>query len=118
MSKRIVLACLGVALVGATRAANVLVDPTRPVSATDSATAVADSTGVRVQAIMSRAGSRVAIVDGKLVRAGDRIANILIEEVTPEGVRYSQGGQSVFVRLQCPKQLPVRRAPVPQRDVP
>ena len=107
-----------IALAGAAQAGNLLVDPTRPASAPESAGAVSESGGVHVQAIVSRAGSRVAIVDGKLVHAGDRIANILIEEVTPEGVRYSQGGQSGFARLQCPKALPVRHTPTPQRDVP
>ncbi|HYB66314.1 MAG TPA: hypothetical protein VEC59_13790 [Steroidobacteraceae bacterium] len=94
---------------GAARAGNPLADPTRPVTAADSAAAAPEPGGVRVQAVVIRPGSRVAVVDGRLVRAGDRIADIFIEEVTPEGVRYSQDGHSRFARLRCPPPLPVRR---------
>jgi hypothetical protein len=83
-----------------------LADPTRP------ATAVArrsHSGALQVQAIITRAGSRTAIVDGRVVHAGDRLANILIEEITPLGVRYSITGaarkrhlQRGFARLPSP----------------
>lgn len=111
------LVCV-VAACEAAHAANPLVDPTRPVSATDSAAAAPEPGGVHVQAIVIRADSRVAVVDGRVVRAGDHIASVFIEEVTPEGVRYSQGGHSRFARLKCPTPLPVRRGAAPQRDLP
>ena len=99
-------------------AGNPLVDPPRPTSATDSPVAAPESGGVHVQAIVIRADSRIALVDGHVVRAGDRIANVFIEEVTPEGVRYSQDGHSRFARLKCPTPLPVRRSAPSQRDLP
>jgi hypothetical protein len=102
----------------AARAGNLLVDPTRPVSATDSPLAAREPGGVHVQAIVIRADSRVAVVDGRVVRAGDHIANVFIEEVTPEGVRYSQDGHSRFARLKCPTPLPLRRGVAPKRDLP
>ena len=102
----------------AAHAGNLLVDPTRPMTATDSPVAAPESGGVHVQAIVIRADSRVAVVDGRVVRAGDRIANVYIEEVTPEGVRYLQDGHSRFARLKCPTPLPVRRGAAPQRDLP
>lgn len=102
----------------AAHAGNLLVDPTRPMTATDSPVAAPESGGVHVQAIVIRADSRVAVVDGRVVRAGDRIANVYIEEVTPEGVRYLQDGHSRFARLKCPALLPVRRGAAPQRDLP
>ena len=97
---------------------NGLVDPTRPVTATDPAVAASETGAMHVQAVVIRAGSRVAVVDGRLVRAGDRIANALIEEVTPDGVRYSQAGHSRFARLKSPTPLTVRRGAQSQRDVP
>ena len=103
---------------GAARAGNALVDPTRPATATDTVVTAAEPGAMRVQAIVIRASSRVAIVDGHLVHAGDRIANRFIEEVTPEGVRYSQDGHSHFARLRCLKELPVRRGALPQRELP
>jgi hypothetical protein len=93
--------------VGTVQAAQ-LADPTRP-----SATAAPAQTegAMHVQAIIVRATSRVAIVDGHLVRAGDRIGNVLIEAVTPEGVRYARGGHSAFARLSTVA-VTVRHAPV------
>ena len=114
MAMGVVAAAVGV---GAARADGPLVDPTRPISTTDSVSAV-QAGGVHVQAIVSRARTQVAIVDGRVVRAGDRIADVLIEEVTPEGVRYLQNGQRGFARAPLTKPLAVRRARVPQRDVP
>lgn len=102
----------------AAHADNLLVDPTRPRSATDSPVAAREPGGVHVQAIVIRADSRIAVVDGRVVRAGDRIANVLIEEVTPEGVRYSQDGHSRFARLNCPVPLAVRHGAPSHRDLP
>jgi hypothetical protein len=102
-----------IAASGAARAGNALVDPTRPVSAADPGVAASEPGAMRVQAIISRAGSRVAVVDGRVVHAGDRIGNALIEEVTPDGVRYSQDGRSRFARLKGPSPLPVRRGAQP-----
>jgi MSHA biogenesis protein MshK len=104
---------------GAAQAGNPLVDPTRPATATDVPAEASEAGGVRVQAVVIRGGSRVAVVDGRVVRAGDRIANVLIEEVTPDGVRYSQDGHSRFARLKCPTPLSVRHGGAPsQRDSP
>lgn len=103
---------------GAPRAGEQLVDPTRPMNATDVPAAASETGGVRVEAVVIRPGSRVAVVDGRVVRAGDRIANVLIEEVTPDGVRYSQDGHSRFARLKCPTPLSVRHGAPSQRDPP
>ena len=105
---------VALAVLPALAAGNPLADPTRPMTATDSAAAAPEPGGVRVQAIMIRPGSRVAVVDGRLVHACDRIGKALIEEVTPEGVRYSQDGHSRFARLKCPTPLTVRRGAASQ----
>jgi hypothetical protein len=97
------------------QAAQLLADPTRPTGASNQA--AEDLSGVHVEAIILRAGSRVAIVSGHLVRAGDRIGDVLIEAVTPEGVRYSQNGHSAFARLAAGVVI-VRRAPVSGGNVP
>lgn len=100
-------------------AGNPLVDPTRPATATDVPAEASEAGGMHVQAVVIRGGSRVAVVDGRVVRAGDRIANLVIEEVTPDGVRYSQDGHSRFARLKSPTPLSVRHGGAPsQRDPP
>ena len=98
------------AAANALRASEALVDPTRPSSSGPARGTASEAGGVHLQAIVSRAGSRVAIVNGRIVRTGDRFADIFIEEVTPEGVRYVQGRRSGFARLHTVA-LPVRSAP-------
>ena len=92
-----------------------LVDPTRPSRAGAGATA---EQGVHVQAILDRSGVRVAIVDGKLVRAGDRVANILIEEVMSDGIRYSESGRTTIARLPAIKLAIRRPLPTDHKDMP
>jgi len=93
------LACLAVLFAGATlaRAGEGLVDPTRPTSTVGAPEGA--GAGIRVEAVILRAGSRIAIVNGHIVRAGDHLGDTLIEEVTADGVRYSQHGHSAFARL-------------------
>ncbi|MGH8221009.1 MAG: hypothetical protein ACREUT_20950 [Steroidobacteraceae bacterium] len=91
-------ACLAAALIAGAagaRAGERLVDPTRP----PSAAAAVTSDALHVEAVILREGSRIAIVDGRIVRAGDRLGDTRIEEVTAEGVRYFRHGRSGFARL-------------------
>jgi ribosomal protein L14 len=107
--RRAVVCLLALAAGAAAAQAAQLADPTRP-SAT--AAPAEREGGMHVEAIIVRATSRVAIVDGHLVRAGDRIGDVVIEAVTPEGVRYSRGGHSAFARLSAVT-VTVRHTPVP-----
>jgi hypothetical protein len=71
-----------------------------------------------VQAIITRAGARIAIVDGQLVHPGDHLANVVIEEVTPEGIRYSKkNGRMGFARLPG-RETSIRRVTVAHKGVP
>lgn len=75
-----------------------LVDPTQPAHAR--ATNTAETLPpVRVEAILQSGERRLAIVNGKVVRAGDRVGSIHILEVHADGVRYSRGGETNVVRL-------------------
>ena len=66
-------------------------DPMRPAGAVAAARPRAIST-LKLEGVI--AGSvRVAIVNGRLVRAGDDVAGARILEVLNDGVRYSRGGQ-------------------------
>src|SRR5262244_2297545 len=101
MSRAVRISCwvIGLVVAGAASGAETLVDPTRPISAHAAPDTHSDSPGVHVQAIFSRSGSRIAIVNGKVVRAGDRLGNLSIEEVTADGVRFFLDGHSMFVRV-------------------
>ncbi len=90
------------------RAADALVDPTRPISAGAESAVVRHPGEVRVEAILDRVGYRVAIVDGKVVRVGDRFSWGQVEEITPTGIRFASDGRSRFVQLEIQK-VQVRR---------
>lgn len=88
-------------------AADRLVDPTRPPQAPSPSSDPAHG-GVRVEAVLRSADRDLAIVNGKIVRAGDRIAGVQIEAILPDGIRYVRDGQVRVARLQ-PASIPVRR---------
>lgn len=88
-------------------AADRLVDPTRPPQA-PSRSSDPSYEGVRVEAVLRAADRDLAIVNGKIVRAGDRIAGVQIEAILPDGIRYVRDGQVRVARLQ-PASIPVRR---------
>ncbi len=75
-----------------------LVDPTRPTTSAGP-TAASHACSVCVEAIITRQEGSFAVVNGRVVRAGDRLSDISIEEVTPDGVKYLQGGHRGFARL-------------------
>lgn len=76
-----------------------LADPTRPAD-TRPATTGESLNSVRVEAILQADGRRLAIVNGKVVRAGDRVGPIQILEVRADGVRYSRAGETNIARLE------------------
>jgi MSHA biogenesis protein MshK len=75
-----------------------LVDPTQPAYARPTNTSET-LPAVRVEAILQSGERRLAIVNGKVVRAGDRLGAIQILEVSTDGVRYSRGGETNVARL-------------------
>ena len=80
-------------------AADRLVDPTRPPQAPRPDSEVMQDT-VRVEAVLRSAERDLAIVNGKVVRAGDRIGSVRIEAILADGVRYVRDGQVHTARLQ------------------
>ena len=86
-----------------------LVDPTRPATAASIAVAVSHAGQVRVEAILDRDGRRFALVDGRVVHAGDDLSWGHVEEVTATGIRYVAAGRIQFATLNVTS-LHVRRA--------
>jgi hypothetical protein len=87
-------------------AAERLVDPTRPPQVQDASGPSYE--GVRVEAVLRSAERHLAIVNGKIVRAGDRVGDVQIEAILVDGVRYVRDGKVHIARLQ-PASIPVRR---------
>ena len=84
-------------LCAGTVSANPLADPTRPSNATE--VTRESSTGIRLEGILRSEGRLLAIVNGKIVRAGDRIGDSRIDEILADSIRYTRGGRSSTARL-------------------
>jgi hypothetical protein len=78
-------------LLASTAFAQAIRDPMRPAGAAPAARSRAAST-LKLEGVIS-GPVRVAIVNGRLVRAGDEVAGVRIVEVLIDGVRYSRAGQ-------------------------
>jgi len=83
--------------------ADTLVDPTRPpITVHKSGPAREVESDVRVTAIFQSGERRVAVLNGQVVTAGDRVGAVTIQEINADGVRYVRAGRVEFARL--PKQ--------------
>jgi MSHA biogenesis protein MshK len=93
MRRRLRLATITCAswLLASTVFAQAIRDPMRPAGAAPATRPRAIST-LKLEGVIS-GPVRVAIVNGRLVRAGDDVAGAKILEVLNDGVRYSRGGQ-------------------------
>jgi hypothetical protein len=107
------LATLLLGMAAKAAGADRLVDPTRPPEARATAVA-ATQEGVRVEAVMRSRDRNVAIVNGRVVRAGDRVNGIRVAEIFADGVRYERDGQMHVARINNPS-LQVRR-PLAEQD--
>ena len=101
------LAAILLSATARTALADRLVDPTRPASAKADTTAE-PTDSIRLEAILRSGERHLAIVNGKVVRAGEHIGGALIDEVLADGVRYTRDGQSHTARL-TQSAIPVRQ---------
>lgn len=92
------LATLLLSMTARTAMADRLVDPTQPASSRPATNG--ESLSVRLEAILQSGERRIAIVNGQIVRAGDRIGAIQILQVNESSVSYSQAGETHLARLQ------------------
>jgi len=107
--------CLA-ALIACSAHAQTARDPMRPPGA--AAARPRGPVALKLEGVIS-GSERVAIVNGRLVRAGDEIAGARILEVTQDGVRYSRGGQIQSLSLPGARALTgVRVASSPEANKP
>ena len=103
-----------VALVALTTAhADPLRDPTRPPQAAARAKAV-EAVPV-LTAVFSAGERKSAIVNGRLVKAGDTVGGYLIEDVLVDGVRYRHAGTVRDLHLPHPADTVKKPATTPAR---
>jgi hypothetical protein len=91
--------------------AQALADPMRPANAapvaTGSVRSVAAPSGPRLTAVFSNGERRVAVIDGRVVREGDRVSGDTVIEILADNVRLARAGHTQTLRI--PKStVPVR----------
>jgi hypothetical protein len=92
-----------------------LTDPTRPANARSVTAAPQKASALRLEAIFQSDGTNVAIVNGKVVRAGDSVGTARIDAVSPRGIRYTRDGRSHTANLDD-KAMQVRQNVVSNED--
>ncbi len=95
---RLPLVMIGI-LVASLAGAEGLRDPTRPPQPRAAARAVVRNQMPAVSAIFTRGTDRKAIVDGRLVKAGDAIGGGRIEAVSADGIRWVRKGIAHELRM-------------------
>jgi hypothetical protein len=81
-----------------------LADPMRPATLRGPvAHRPASPSGLRLEGIMSSGPSRLAIVDGRIVRTGDTISGARIVEIGMDSIRYMRGGKEHLLTLPASK---------------
>ena len=76
--------------------AETLRDPMQPANISAPA---ASSDSLRLEAIFTNGAKRVAIVNGRLVREGERVGSARIDAILADEVRYTRDGSSKSLRL-------------------
>lgn len=98
--------------------AELLDDPTRPSNVRSVVRARSQEPHEpRLEGTFRRDERLVAIIDGRVVHVGERIADVTIEEITVDAVRYSRGGHDHTVRI-LRTTLQVRRPDTSQARLP
>jgi hypothetical protein len=112
------IALLCAACAVARTSAEPLDDPTRPSTARSAVRSrPPQEHELRLEGIYCRAETRFAIVDGRIVHEGERIANAKIEEITADAVRYSRDGHDHTAHL-ARTTLQVRQPTTPKVKLP
>jgi hypothetical protein len=111
-------ACCLALLLADTVHAQTIRDPMRPAGSTPVSAGPRGPATLKLEGVIS--GSvRVAIINGRLVRAGDEIAGAKILEVLHDGVRYSRAGRVQSLLLPGARALTsVRVASSPEASKP
>ena len=107
-SRPFILGSLAYLLFAHSAMSDTLVDPMRPPNAR--AAASTNSEVLKLEAILVAGDKRTAIVNGKLVNAGDRLDDAVIDAITADSIRYTRRSRSYVATLTTPHPLGIRPA--------
>jgi hypothetical protein len=115
---RLLCLCLAMWSAGAVSRAETLRDPMRP-AGTASVAPRQPVYSLKLEGVIAGA-KRVAIVNGRLVRAGDVVSGARIVEVFANGVRYERAGKTHTLMLPVAQSLSTVRVArsVPKPEAP
>lgn len=107
-----VLCTVALMVVAGTAGAQVVQDPTRPPMQLLHPTAGAPLTaGPQLQSVLisrSAGGRHVAVIDGELVRVGDRVGGARVVAIRADEVQLDRAGIRERLKLQAPAAMPLR----------
>ncbi len=96
----ITVATLAIALASMVGKADELRDPTRPAALGPGIVMAAPGVeAVRLEAILSAGDGRRAIVNGKVVREGDRVVGVQIVTINENSIHYVRAGRGHIASL-------------------
>lgn len=97
-TRRSSLSLTALLALGAVVQAETLQDPTRPATVKAVAQSV-EPGALQLEAVMGSGARRIAIVNGKVVREGDRVGAAVIEAIGSDFIRYTRNGRSETARI-------------------
>lgn len=97
-TRRTSLSLTALLALGAVVHAETLQDPTRP-AMVKALAQNAEPGALQLEAVMGSGARRVAIVNGKVVREGDRVGAAVIEAIDSDSIRYTRNGRTETARI-------------------
>jgi MSHA biogenesis protein MshK len=97
-TRRTSLSLTALLALGAVVHAETLQDPTRPATV-KAVSQTVEPGALQIEAILGSGGRHIAIVNGKVVREGDRIGTAIIQAIDSDSVRYTRNGRSETARI-------------------
>jgi MSHA biogenesis protein MshK len=92
-------ACFSLVQLSMTAAADELNDPTRPPLLSHPVAKAAPVAVQRLTAVLFSEDRRVAVIDGHVLREGDRVGNAIIKQITNDSVTLNRTGRTEVMRL-------------------
>lgn len=118
MAQRVIALALLLAASSATQAAlaQPLADPTRPATAApaESTPAEAATPPSRLQSVLISPSRRVAVIDGRAVKIGERVGDATLVAIAPSEVTLQRGEERQTLKLHAG----IEKKPVPWRAAP
>lgn len=79
-----------------------LADPMRPKRAVSVTAGAAPEPRIRLQGVLRSATRRVAVINGRLYREGNRVGDAVLESIDSESIQLRRGSEIVVLYVETP----------------